>query len=782
MLKKSTCIILCLVLLRTGATPANPDFTRDTAATSRTVGHSSDYFALSNADYTSVLGTIARAAQETHAAFELLTVATGETRVQWLASNALALSTIAQFWPPSQENCRTACGEAVGDYQYGLFRTGTCQVHILEEHRKFFGTLALEAAGYAGMESLAWKPVWYGDPIASWPPYWTFTHAPNAPPIYMMNGYCACRPGWGMSQDLEDDLWSGNSPFNGPVITEPSNPWTTGVYQTVNYTGQGRVIMSTLMTHDNFQDYADAESTNVVLGFKAPMACEIEIDQPLRHSSKQSEPVDVRHTYLKPSKLMSDAADTCADEHDKGHGVVNDVALACMMKLWGNEPMSVDFPADGISTDIIILAGFQITPTSSSPSLQACLPYYADLNTQGWCDCHAGFGDSDHVWKSYQEDWLLERPYEPASRVTSASEQSVVTATLYAPSQGCNGFNKFYCALSDPKSFPDLPTVTGARLGSPRCDDFRACNLVGIKNNYDRHKVVPYRLKAATRGYLQGQDNRAHLPSSWTPDEAIEVYNENKALLFLGHKQIRVRTCHSYVCTSVSHDGAGPTCNENNECACACTSPWTGQWCEVDGDAVYCSNHGSYTTATGLCDCDDDWFHTTPGVANATQCNVRCGELLCNSNGVCSQDVTSCTCDPYHDGSDCSALCGATHCNGHGNCTSPWVEGVSACFDCDAGFSGTHCEVNPRWQRCSGHGDPVDTAAPGYAQYEDGCLCDEQYYGADCSLFINPDDSTCTNELGDSEYDSTYDTKIRTSYGARRVLDHYPAFGQDDEV
>lgn len=778
MSKWASCITLSVLLwlvVSCDAVPANPNYVRDESLTSNTLGYSSDYFGNFNAGYKSTLSNVAVKAQNTHAALEMLTVSASESRIDWLAKNSIALAQIAANWPPTQQECRYMCGENVGDNEYGLYRTGTCQVHILEEHRKWFQELATEAAGFGGLQSLAWKKLWYGDPIASWPPYWTLTHQQNKPPVYMLNGYCTCRPGWGMSQQYEDSLWTQNSPFNGPVITEPSDWWYAGVYQTVNYTGQGRVIMSTLMTHDNFNEFADAESSNVVLGFKAPMACEIEVDRPLRPSSDPDVEYNTRHPDLKELTLIQWMGATCADVRETGHGFIDSHARDCFEMIWGDHPMSVDF-VDGYSIDLIHLDAFPTTAPFFGADLQECLPYLGDLNHQGLCSCHLGYGDTDHVWENYEEQWLLERPYFPPDLLTISADKRVVNDTIYG--SRCNGYDRFYCALTQPMTFPGLPHLDGVRLGSPRCDDYRQCNMLNVKDNQENHKTVPYRMKASHRGFLSGEADRNKLPDDWTPEDNIEILNSNNVLIYLSKKRIKPRTCHEYVCTSPTRVGQGPIHHDDGSLSCQCTGKWTGAWCEIDGNAEYCSGHGEYSTDTGLCECDDDWFHATPASANDTQCNVRCGELLCGGNGQCNQTSPSCVCGPYHTGSHCQDLCGAVYCNGHGNCTTPWIEGTSACFDCDAGFSGTHCHVNPRWEQCSGHGTPVDTSAPGYTLYEDGCICDEDYYGTDCSLYINPADSTCINYLGDTSVDETHNTEVRHSYGARRVLDHYHGFGQ----
>ena len=139
---------------------------------------------------------------------------------------------------------------------------------------------------------------------------------------------------------------------------------------------------------------------------------------------------------------------------------------------------------------------------------------------------------------------------------------------------------------------------------------------------------------------------------------------------------------------------------------------------------------------------------------------------LCSSHGRCQQSVRQCECMEGYSGPDCSMIdcplgpAWSDHpvavddahnlamCSNRGHCD--FTTGDCVCMD---GFTGHACDEFVCPSGCSGHGqclsmeyyaklrDPGETSSGVIAVYEDiwdanqirGCVCDEPYFGIDCS-------------------------------------------------
>lgn len=172
---------------------------------------------------------------------------------------------------------------------------------------------------------------------------------------------------------------------------------------------------------------------------------------------------------------------------------------------------------------------------------------------------------------------------------------------------------------------------------------------------------------------------------------------------------------------------------------CLCFDGFYGPTCEVKQCPKMCSGNG--ICYEGNCDCSGMWNGRDCSVCKCRhgECDgVGCkcfkgfdGELcedrICDrcGNGVCVEDL--CVCQAGYSGMHCetcidSSICGA--CKSSSDCNTGTC--LSGTCHCPPRYSGKHCEVSP----CSSHG----------VLSHKSCICDEGYYGEDCSHSI-----TCAN-------------------------------------
>merc|ERR1712166_1631644 len=148
-----------------------------------------------------------------------------------------------------------------------------------------------------------------------------------------------------------------------------------------------------------------------------------------------------------------------------------------------------------------------------------------------------------------------------------------------------------------------------------------------------------------------------------------------------------------------------------------------------------------------------------PGFYGAN-CDLTCestNNQPCSGHGTCgltSLGVPICTCETHYVGTMCQHSCPGNHdysstCSGHGTCQ---VEGEAAVCNClkDSNWLGFDCSCNERYT-CSGHGKCTDNATcecnnwdnPS-PQHWDGSSCHrckEHWYGAECQMYCNPDET-----------------------------------------
>ena len=261
-------------------------------------------------------------------------------------------------------------------------------------------------------------------------------------------------------------------------------------------------------------------------------------------------------------------------------------------------------------------------------------------------------------------------------------------------------------------------------------------------------------------------------------------------------------------CGTPCAGGAITPCSAHGVCSqgstgdgtCVCEYGYLGVDCSSEcpgGASNICSGNGNCTT-TGACVCEDSddgghWTGTDCSTCIATwfgsKCHKTCPRskisgFVCNSHGVCPDEIDKCNCDNSADkgywrgdvcedcqtgywGANCRFVCpggACSPCNGHGSCSdgvvgqgwcnctsdsSGWWS-LNDCSDCKEGWYGTACtqECPGGWIRpCSGNGvcnsgvfgsgackcnsDATTTGIWG------GALCDDcagGWFGHNCSL------------------------------------------------
>jgi hypothetical protein len=215
----------------------------------------------------------------------------------------------------------------------------------------------------------------------------------------------------------------------------------------------------------------------------------------------------------------------------------------------------------------------------------------------------------------------------------------------------------------------------------------------------------------------------------------------------------------------------------------------------VDGtkENLECSDRGTCDVQSGVCQCSND-FETSNGYnvegvrgdcGYATESIQYCpGDIACSAHGHCLNNPTyKCQCSAGWTGADCSEqLCPSdllwfslpednnqahtsayTECSGAGNCDRATGE-----CQCNVGFTGASCNrlscpgQTDDTEACYGHGRCLDMntlaslatvngdlATFTYGEIPNdpntwdayrmfGCLCDPQYEGYDCSLYVCP--------------------------------------------
>jgi len=245
--------------------------------------------------------------------------------------------------------------------------------------------------------------------------------------------------------------------------------------------------------------------------------------------------------------------------------------------------------------------------------------------------------------------------------------------------------------------------------------------------------------------------------------------------------------------TSTTHLHVGPKCDT----VCIPDSNSQDQICKEissgGGSCNACNGHGT-CTGTGQCECHDGWYTSFGGeqcsmscastgivcpfergtcqsIGGIVQCICRPGfygancDLTCESTndqpcsghgtcGLTSLGAPTCTCETHYVGNMCQHSCPGNHdysstCSGHGTCQ---VEGEAAVCNClkDSNWLGFDCSCNERYT-CSGHGECTHNATCECNNWDDpspqhwdgsSChRCKEHWYGAECQMYCNPDET-----------------------------------------
>lgn len=623
----------------------------------------------------------------------------------WRSENANAIAKI-QRWPPSVEDCRIVCGEEL-EGPNGRLRSGTCQTEVLNAHSQMIEKM------------LSWPQSvpqpWLRLPGSVAPPYWTI--GGKTDPIYLLNGLCTCRPGWGVDSDTEDAIYNLlDSPFTTWNSPDPAADNAASINGAVAYTGSGRVFMGTMITWEHFAGMSEVTTSgNVVMGYKLPLHCGHKIDN-----------VVVRPNAAIPPELEMESSDLASKIQQCGHGSVDHAAASCLGLLGWSD---IEWEIEG-DLDLLTLKNLLSDTLSPQPvNLFTCLTRISDLNVDGFCECQHGYTDSLGSVLPAMHLRKLERPFDivdlvPDDKKTLARQMNKVYSQ--ASTTGCmHRFQYWFCAYSQTSS---------GLWQSARCDDYRVCGVTLDP----RQRRIPYRVGITPGDYI---------PLSAETKAEVDTMFNNKAdyTIKMNFVTRKPRSCATYFCDDPQH--GTPTffsiSNLEIPSTCACVAPWTGEFCEINADDYFCSGHGVYDFETEKCTCDGDYWHDTATVqpGDVHQCARLCGDVLCNEHGTCNcvgtcANVTACDCDRHYTGATCDLTCASEHCNAHGNCTYPFTS-----CSCDPGFSGTNCHLSPRWEWCSGHGEPVDPIASPDAEVL--CHCDDEYFGSDCSLYIGEDDDTC---------------------------------------
>ncbi len=243
---------------------------------------------------------------------------------------------------------------------------------------------------------------------------------------------------------------------------------------------------------------------------------------------------------------------------------------------------------------------------------------------------------------------------------------------------------------------------------------------------------------------------------------------------------------------------------------------------DIDGtkENIECSRRGICDTTSGICDCsfnfDTSNGYNSPGTRGdcgyATDLIQFCpGVVACSAHGECQNNPTyHCKCSDGWTGADCSErLCptglswfllpesdNVAHITSYSECSNAGLcDRTSGQCQCQLGFSGSACErltcpgASSDTEGCSGHGKCLDMATlaslatvngdlggftygstPNNPHTWDGsrifgCLCDAEYMGYDCSLYVCPsgDDPLTSGQRDEVQHLSCVDSDLEGS-------------------
>jgi len=200
------------------------------------------------------------------------------------------------------------------------------------------------------------------------------------------------------------------------------------------------------------------------------------------------------------------------------------------------------------------------------------------------------------------------------------------------------------------------------------------------------------------------------------------------------------------------------TCNNYDQCTCFDESSLDNSDSSAEWTGADCS----------LRTCPRGTSWTTPGDDASASCG-HAEDIECSDQGLCDRSTGLCTCFDGYTGSACQRTECPNDCSGHGTCRS------NRDFAYDWAVSKTN--------QLDGTSGDINSFEEGYfASYENawdsgmhfGCLCDEGFRGADCSLiecpsFIDPMDDKCNSTTLD-DFDQNdivnYQIQLDTAVGS----------------
>jgi hypothetical protein len=668
---------------------------------------------------------------------------------EWWRRNSGA-KRLKETWLPTVAHCRTLCGESVKRKDGSVWQLGRCETAVLDMIRTYLknvndnlddlarlrldgppaeyedwvreqdsGTTTKE---YYDALIKAKRNSWLSEMKLKYPIYWTM--GGGIRPIYVPQGFCSCRPGWGMDKETEDYIYHAS-------FGSPHGNWSETTYDGVSgsmpYTGEGRFLMSTMITWDRYYKISPTQANfiSVVAGWKLPMHCGHKVN------------TDVGNGVLNPANAGGDTG-----------VLLDELGLMCgPFSLGRVDPLKKCAKELALVPDLI--SDKQISSHAGSQlrefARDACSSEVLDANVMGYCNCKAGYGDSFENIEGPRYWRELVRPFS-VDTLFPVADRAAARATYFQPEE-CEGLGLSYC-IASLRLGESPPTI----YMSPRCQDFRQCLV-------QRGPVLnkpPYTV-GVTVGYSYTLPSMTNVFDTFTqPDSKAGFVDMFPPVVY------KQRSCGKYYCTSTQRGTFAV--DPNGVYSCNCFPRYYGDNCEIDGNQANCNNHGEYDQTTGLCTCTGDWITVgSPTPFSVNQCDTLCGDENCNGNGRCNAGDLTCVCDAGHAAPDCSETCRTAECNGQGNCTYPFVS-----CTCEVGFTGTRCHINDRYERCSDHGEPIDLGT--YPDAEDACVCDPGYAGVDCSIYIPPDDDGCEIDYGDARYDNTHASHSTVHSGNKRYV------------
>eukprot|EP00629_Pelagomonadales_sp_RCC1024_P011723 CAMPEP_0119297744 /NCGR_PEP_ID=MMETSP1329-20130426/51227_1 /TAXON_ID=114041 /ORGANISM="Genus nov. species nov., Strain RCC1024" /LENGTH=685 /DNA_ID=CAMNT_0007298685 /DNA_START=251 /DNA_END=2305 /DNA_ORIENTATION=- len=147
-------------------------------------------------------------------------------------------------------------------------------------------------------------------------------------------------------------------------------------------------------------------------------------------------------------------------------------------------------------------------------------------------------------------------------------------------------------------------------------------------------------------------------------------------------------------------------------------------WCDSGDRRCQCfEGYGGADCSERTCPTGPAWADRADALTDVPRTDTR---PECSGRGVCQTHLGACLCAEGFTGAACERKACPNDCSGRGRCVS--IGHLATTADPGEGLS------EYTWTR-GGAGPPVlEFATPWDAQHMHGCLCDDGFYGYDCSL------------------------------------------------